>query len=141
MYEGIVEPSVLYGCEVWTLEVRERTRVEAVKLNCLMNICGPRRIDRVPDEDIRRCGKNVSVNQRIDHGVLRWFGHFERMRDERMAKGVYESNVRGVRRRGRPRKCCLDGVKEVLARKGLNIQEETVNLQNRNEWCSICRGM
>ena len=48
---------------------------------------------------------------------------FKSMGDERMAKKVYESDVRDVRRRGRPRKCWMDGVKEVLARKGLNIQE------------------
>ena len=67
--------------------------------------------------------KNGSVSQRIDQGVLRWFGHVERIGDERMAKRVYEYDVRGVRRRGRPRKCWMDGVKEVLARKGLDIQE------------------
>ena len=49
--------------------------------------------------------KNVSLSQRIYQGALRWFGHVERMGDERMAKRVYESYVRGVRRRGRPRKC------------------------------------
>ena len=32
--------------------------------------------------------KNVSVSQRIDQGVLRWFGHVERMGDKRMAKSV-----------------------------------------------------
>ena len=32
--------------------------------------------------------KNVIVSQRIDQGVLRWFGHVERMVDERMAKSV-----------------------------------------------------
>ena len=50
-----------------------------------------------------------------------------------MAKRVYESDVRGVRRR----ECWSDGVTEVLARKGLNIQ---VSVQDRNEWRSICRG-
>ena len=141
MYEGIIEPSLLYGCEVWTLKVSERKRMEAVEMNCLRNICGLRRIDRVPNVEIRRrCGKNVSVSQRIDQRVLRWFGHVERMGDERMAKRMYESNVRGVRRRGRPRKCWMDGVKEVLARKGLNIQEAKVSVQDRNEWRSICRG-
>ena len=34
--------------------------------------------------EIRRFGKNISVSQRIDQGVLRWFGHVERMGDERM---------------------------------------------------------
>ena len=41
---------------------------------------------------------------------------------------MYESDVRGFRRRGMARKCWLDGVKEVLARKGLNIQEAKVSI-------------
>ena len=45
---------------------------------------------------------------------------------------MYESDVRGARRRGRLRKCWMDGVKEVLARKGLNIQEAKVSVQDRN---------
>ena len=57
MYEGIIEPSLLYGCEVWSLKVRERKRMEAVEMNCLRNICGLR-IDRVPNVKIsRRFGK------------------------------------------------------------------------------------
>ena len=61
------------------------------------------------------------------------------MGDERIAKRVYESDMRGVRRRGMPRECWMNGVKEVLARKGLNIQEAKVRVQDRNEWRSICR--
>ena len=106
MYEGIIKPSLLYGCKVWSLKLHERKRIEAVEMNCLRNICGIRRIDRVSNAEIRRrCGKNVSLGQRIDQGVLRWFGHVERMGNERMAKRVYEFDVRGTRRRGRPRKC------------------------------------
>ena len=141
MYEEIFEPSLLYGCELWTLKVRERKKMEAVETNCLRNICGLTRIDRVPNVESRRCGKNVCMSQRIDQGVLRWFGHVERMGDERMANRVYESVVRSVRRRGRPRKCCMDGVKVVLARKGLNIREEKASVQDRNDWRSICRGV
>ena len=64
MYEGIIEPSLLYGCETWVLNVCDRKRMEAVEMNCLRNICGLRRIDRVPNVEIRRmCGKNVSVSQ------------------------------------------------------------------------------
>ena len=63
------------------------------------------------------------MSPRIDRSVVRWFEHVERMGDERMAKRVYELDVRGVRRRGRPRKYWMDGVKEMLAKKGLSIQE------------------
>ena len=44
----------------------------------------------------------------------------------------YESDVRGVRKRGRPRKCWSDGVREVLTRKDLNIKEAKVSVQDRN---------
>ena len=44
MYEGIIEPSPLYGCEVWTLKVHERKETEAVEMNCSRNICGLRRM-------------------------------------------------------------------------------------------------
>ena len=142
MYEGIIEPSLLYGSEAWTLKLHERKRIEAVEMNCLRNICGLRRIDRVPNVEIRRrCGKNVSVGQRIDQGLLRWFGHVERMGDDRLAKRVYDSNVRGMRRRGRPRKCWIDGVNETLERKGLTIEEAKVSVQDRSEWRCICRGV
>ena len=125
MYEGIIEPGLLYGCEVWSLNVRDRKRLEAVEMNCLRNICGVRRIDRVSNVEIRkRCGKNVSVSQRMDQGVLRWFGHVERMGNERIAKRVYESDVRGARRRGRPRKSWMDGVKEVLTRRALASRKQ-----------------
>ena len=118
MHEGIIDPSLLCGCEVWTLKVCERKRMEAVEMNCLRNICGLRKIDMFPNVENRRCGKNVNVSQRIDQGVLRLFGRVERLGDERMAKRMHESDVRGARRRGRPRKCWMDGVKEVLAGKG-----------------------
>ena len=55
---------------------------------------------------------------------------------------MYEADVRSVRRRwrGRPRKRWMNGVKEVLARKGLNIQEVKISMQDRNEWRNISRG-
>ena len=53
MYEGIVEPSLLYGCEAWVMNVHERKRVEAVEMNCLRSICGLRRTDRISNVEIR----------------------------------------------------------------------------------------
>ena len=45
--------------------MHERKGMEAVKMKCLRNICSLRKIDRVPNVEIRRCGKSVSVSQRI----------------------------------------------------------------------------
>ena len=41
---------------------------------------------------------------RIDVGVLRWFGHVERMDNDRFAKKVYVGECVGSRSVGRPRK-------------------------------------
>ena len=141
MFEGIVEPSLMYGSEVWVLNKSERKKIEAVEMNCLRSICGVRRIDRVRNEEVRRmCGKERSVGMKIDQSVLRWFGHVERMNEERMVRRVYESSVNGTRRRGRPRKCWMDGVVNVLNERGLNIETARQCVNERSEWRSVCRG-
>merc|ERR1712002_1395453 len=113
-----------------------------VEMNCLRNICGRRRIDKIPNVRIREmCGKNVGVCERMDQAVLRWFEHVERMGNERLVKRVYDSEVRGARRRGRPMKSWMNGVNETLVRKGLNIQEARASMQDRNGWRSICQGV
>ena len=35
------------------------------------------------------CGVTKGVDEKIDEGVLRWFGHVERMENDRIAKRVY----------------------------------------------------
>ena len=141
MYEGIVEPSLLYGSEVWCLNVQNRRRMEAVEMNCLRSMCGVRRIDRISNAEIRRrCNKEMGVGNKIDQSVLRWFGHMERMENERLVKRVYVSKVEGRRARGRPRKRWLDGVQEALEKRGLDIQEVRDCVTDRSEWRNVCRG-
>ena len=76
----------------------------------------------------------------MDQSVLRWFGHVERMEDDRLVRKVYESQMQGPRSKGRPRKGWMDGVKEVLSKMSLNIREVRECIQDRREWCSVCRG-
>ena len=46
------------------------------------------RIDRVTNARIRElCGVRKGLDERIDEGVLWWFGHVERMVRDRIAKG------------------------------------------------------
>jgi hypothetical protein len=51
--------------------------------------CDQRIIDRVRNVEIRRrCGLKDDVVTRIERGMFRWFGHVERMSDERMTKKI-----------------------------------------------------
>ena len=141
MYEGIIQPSLLYGSEVWVLNKRERKKMQAVEMSCLRNICGTRRNDRVRNEEIRRrCGNKVSIEQKMDQSILRWFGHVERMGNERMVRRVYDSEVRGVRARGRPKKTWEKEVEQCLRRKSFSLQEAKVIVHNRDEWRTLCKG-
>ena len=46
-----------------------------------------RRMDRLLNDWIRElCGVKNSLDERIDEDVLRWFGHVEKMKSERIAK-------------------------------------------------------
>ncbi len=57
-------------------------------------------LDRVRNDEVRRrTGVVKELAERAEQGVLRWFGHVERMEEERL---VTRSVVRGVRPRGRP---------------------------------------
>ena len=51
---------------------------------------GIRRIDTVPNARIRQLsGVTKGVVEKIDEGVIRWFGHVKRMNNDETAKRVY----------------------------------------------------
>ncbi len=91
-------------------------------------------MDRVRNEEVRR--RTVVVKElaeRAEQGVLRWFGHVERMEEERLVK-VTRSDMRGVRPRGRRRVGWLDSVKRVLGTRGMSVEQGRVLVRDRNEW-------
>ena len=69
-------------------------------------------MDRVKNEQVRRrAGIEMELASRAEQGVLRWFGHVERMDDYRMARRVLNAEVSDGRVRGRSRLGWMDGVK------------------------------
>ena len=66
---------------------KDRSRVRAMQVNNLRGLLDIRRKYRVPNARIRElCRMKMDLDERIDEGVLRWFGHVER---DRIAKIVY----------------------------------------------------
>ena len=51
-----------------------------------------------------RCGYELSVLERIERNVLKWFGHVERKGEERLIKRVYRANFEGNRGIGKPQR-------------------------------------
>ena len=49
-------------------------------------------MDRVPNVWIKEfCGMKKGLDERIDEGVLRWFGNVERMEKNRISKSLCRS--------------------------------------------------
>ena len=71
--------------------------------------------------------------------VLRWFGHVERMEDDRLLKRVMNAGVDGRGARGRPRAGWMDGVKKALNKRGMDVKEAKERARNRNEWRAIVK--
>ncbi len=94
-------------------------------------------MDRVRNEEVRRTGVVKELAERAEQGVLRWFGHVERMEEERLVKKITISDVRGVRPRGRPRMGWMDSVKRALGAKRMSVKQGRVIVCDRNEWRAV----
>ena len=87
LFEMVAIPTVVYASETWSLSAQEKRNIEVFEMMCLRHICGIRRVDRVRNASIReRCRCELSVLERIERNVLKWFCHAERMGEERLVK-------------------------------------------------------
>ena len=59
-------------------------------------------------------GSSEDVASRMKKNVLSWFGHVERMSDERMVKKNYDGKVSSKRGRGRPRLTIENTISKIL---------------------------
>ena len=71
-------------------------------------------MDSVPNAWIRELCGVKGLDERIDEGILWWFGHVERMERVRIAKTVYVGVCVGSHSEGRPWKRWIDTMKEGL---------------------------
>ena len=78
----------------------------------------------------------TSVEEAARVSRLRWFGHVQRMRDDRLLKRILFAEFPGVR--GRPRRWFIDSGRSDLEVRGLRLDERVISLaQDRVAW----RGM
>ena len=80
------------------------------------------------------------VNERIDEGVLWWFGKVDRMGKERIAKKVCVGEWVGSCSVDRPWKRWIDTVKDCLRKRGLGVKQAWTMVQDRSEWQGFLRG-
>jgi len=88
----IILPLVLYGCETWSLTLREECRLSVFKSRMLRRIFGPKR-DKVTrewrklhNEELNDMYSSPSIVWVIKSRRMRWPGHVAHMGERR---GIY----------------------------------------------------
>ena len=145
----------MYGSESWTVNEREVNKVCTVEMAHLRSMTGKTLKDRVRNEWVlNECGVKESVKVKVQRSVMRWFGHIERMNEDRLTKRVYKGNVTGKRGRGRPRKQWIDQINEIAnewnlqsgnkrracMKRVMKLDEMKEVCKDRVKWRHLCGG-
>lgn len=131
IYSTIVESIMTYGAETWVINKRNKSKINAVEMECWRRCCRVVRTDRIPNEEIRnRMGVEKDAISRIEEKRLSWYGHARRSSDNNWIKKITEWSPMGRRKRGRPRRSWRDDVDEAMEKRGL----EDGDWEDKKEW-------
>jgi len=85
IYRTIIFPGVLYGCETWSLTLREERKLRVFENRVLRRIFGPRRDEvkgewrRLHNEELNDLYSSPNIVRVIKSRSTRWAGHVARM--------------------------------------------------------------
>jgi hypothetical protein len=96
-------PAVLYGCETWSLTLREEHRLKVFENRVLKRIFGLRRNEvtggcrKMHNKELHNLYSSPSIIRMIKSRRMRWAGHTVRMGDKRNAYRILVGKPKGER--------------------------------------------
>jgi hypothetical protein len=106
---NITLPVVLYGCETWSLTLREELRLRVFENSMLRRIFGPKRDEvtgecrKLHNEELNNLYSSPNIVRVIKSRRMRWAGHVARIGEGRGVYRVLVGKPEGRRPLGRPR--------------------------------------
>ena len=106
----VILPVVLYGCETWSLTLREKRRLRVFENRVLRRIFGAKRCEvsgewrRQHNDELNDLYCSSNIVQVIKSRRMRWEGHVARMGERRSVNRVLVRKPEGKRPLGRPRR-------------------------------------
>ncbi len=104
-------PTLLYGCETWSLSKKKQSRIQATQMKVLRQIEGLSRLDRVRNVDIREKLRQEGMLDMVKSRQERWRVRMEEMSRERTTRKIFEGEMGEERPRRRPRLRWTDNCK------------------------------
>jgi hypothetical protein len=124
IYRTIILPVVLYGCETWSLTLREEHKLRVFENRVLRRIFGPKRDEatgewrKLHNKELHDLYSSPGIIRIIKSRRMRWAGHVARMGEKRNAYRLLVGKPEGQRPLGRPRRRCVDNMRMDLGEVG-----------------------
>ena len=137
VYQAVILPSLLYGCETWTIYQRHAKRLNHFHTTCLRKLLAIRWEDRIPDTEVLARAGQPSIFTILMKTQLRWAGHLARMPDHRLPKKLFYGELQqGKRSQGGQKKRFKDCLRSSLKAFSLNVDTWEETAQDRTRWRS-----
>jgi hypothetical protein len=140
IYRTIILPVVLYGCETWSLTLKEERRLRVFENRVLRRIFGPKR-DEVTEELRKLHNEELNDLYSLTNRVwviksrrMRWAGHVARMWEGRGAYRILVGRPERKRALGRPRRRWENNIRMVLQEVGCGCVDWIGLAQVRDWW-------
>jgi hypothetical protein len=135
VFNAVVIPTLLYGCETWTLYRRHINTLERFNQRCLRKMMGITWREKRTNLSVLQSARSTSIESLIMRHQLRWVGHVIRMPDERIPKQLlYSQLTDGLRPTGRPMLRYRDTIKSHLIKCGIDSNMWEGMASNRPGW-------
>jgi hypothetical protein len=135
MCRNIILSVVLYGCEIWSLILREEPRLRVFENRVLRRIFGPKKNEVTRELNDLYCSPNtVRV---IKARRMRWAGHVARMGKKRDVYRVLVGKPEGKRPFGRPRHRWENNIKMDLQEVGFGDMGWIKLAEDRDRWKTL----
>jgi hypothetical protein len=142
VYRTVVLHVALYGCETWSLTLREEQRLRVFQNRVLRRIFGPKRDEatgewrRLHNEELNDLYSSQNIIRVMKSRRMRWAGHVARMGEKRGAYRILVGRSEGRRPLGRPRRRWEDNIKTDLEDGGWGM--DWIELaQDRDRWRAV----
>jgi len=143
IYRTIILPIVLYGCETWSLTLREERKLRVFESMVLRRIFRPRRDEvtgewmRLHNEELNDLYSSPNIVRVIKSRRMRLAGHVALMGEERGVYRILVGKPEGKSPLGRPRRRWVDNIRTYLQEVGCGYMDWIGLAQDRDRWRTL----
>jgi hypothetical protein len=139
IYRTVILPVVLYGCEDWSLTLREEHRLRVYEKRVLRKIFGlktekDRSWIKLHNDELHCLYSSLNIVRVIKSKRMRWAGHVACMGEGRGVYRVLVGRPKGKRPLGRPKCKWEDNIKMDLREPGNDGANWIWLAQDRVQW-------